>query len=62
MNDRERIEKAMEIANSYGFIDGEHHKQWVLDQMVRVLLGEAEYTEWAKGSEEYPEWEVGIAP
>ena len=35
----ERIAKALEFANLYGSIDGEHHKTWVIDQMVRALTG-----------------------
>lgn len=34
-----RIKKALEIAISYGGIDGAHHKDWVIDQMVRALTG-----------------------
>lgn len=25
--------------SEYGYIDGSHHKQWVLDQVMRILLG-----------------------
>ncbi len=32
------IEKAIEYAHRFGQIDGAHHKQWVIDQMVRALL------------------------
>lgn len=39
MTERERIEKALEIAVGYGSIDGAHHKDWVIDQMVRALTG-----------------------
>jgi len=35
----ERIQAALDIASSYGGIDGAHHKMWVIDQMVRVLTG-----------------------
>lgn len=28
---------AMEFIETYGQIDGEHHKAWVLDQVARVL-------------------------
>lgn len=35
----ERIEKALSIAIAYGGIDGAHHKDWVIDQMVRALTG-----------------------
>ncbi len=33
-----RVAKALDIAE-YGPIDGEHHKRWVIDQMVRALTG-----------------------
>lgn len=36
---QERIDKALEIAHRYGGIDGGHHKEWVVDQMVRALTG-----------------------
>lgn len=48
-------------------IDGSHHKDWVIDQMVRVLAGE-EYEKIvvdAKSGEDGPEsyeWNIGIAP
>ena len=34
---KEKINKALEIAFEYGQIDGEHHKTWVIDQIVRTL-------------------------
>jgi len=64
-----RIARALHYAGEYGYIDGAHHKQWVIDQMVRALTGcpyvdrEAvdyrggEYTLRAQGeSAEYTEW------
>jgi hypothetical protein len=65
----ERIEKALEIAFRYGQIDGNHHKTWVIDQMVRALLGDiGRYAQWIKDyeydeetGEEY-DWDCGIAP
>ena len=66
---KERIEKALNIAWSYGQIDGNHHKTWVIDQMVRALCGtEKEYKKWIEAYEvpldddDYYEWETGIAP
>ena len=60
-----RIELALEFAMHYGGIDGDHHKAWVIDQMVRALLGSDEsYTAWVKevnGEGDY-RWETGIAP
>jgi hypothetical protein len=38
MADSDKIEKALEFAMRYGSIDGDHHKTWVIDQMVRALL------------------------
>jgi len=66
MNDSERIKTAMDIIEEYGFIDGAHHKQWVLDQIVRVLA--SDYERWVDGycfGEDGPdtyEWDTGIAP
>lgn len=33
----DRITAAIEIAVKHGGHDGEHHKAWVIDQMVRVF-------------------------
>jgi hypothetical protein len=35
---KERIEKALEIAMTT-VVDGDHHKMWTIDQMVRALTG-----------------------
>ena len=65
MNDLEtRIAKALEVAERYGGIDGAHHKQWVIDQMVRVLLGNG-YGKWVREMNDAPDylpWDEGIAP
>lgn len=34
-----RIKKALEIGKQYGQINGEDHKTWVIDQMIRALTG-----------------------
>lgn len=36
---RHAIAKALQIAFESGQTDGDHHKAWVLDQMVRALTG-----------------------
>lgn len=68
---QERIERALGIAWRYGQIDGDHHKMWVIDQMVRALCGnEEEYADWVETYEaplsnnryDYYEWNTGIAP
>lgn len=44
---RARVEAALEIADQYGGIDGTHHKMWVIDQMVRALVGD-HYRRWVE--------------
>ena len=69
MTETQRIESALNLARSYGSIDGDHHKMWVIDQMVRALTGcpveeksavdsrGQSYTYEAQGeSEEYRRW------
>ena len=64
---KERIDAACKLAWTYGQIDGDHHKTWVIDQMLRALLAE-KYGEWVadfcKGDDEDDEyeWDTGIAP
>lgn len=60
-------EKALSMALRFGGIDGAHHKDWVIDQMVRALTGKnyQEFVEYACDGEDGPEtysWEEGIAP
>jgi hypothetical protein len=58
---------AIAVAGQYGQIPGDHHRGWVIDQMVHALLGD-KYQEWAaahKAGEDGPntyEWYEGIAP
>ncbi len=67
MTETERINEAIELAVRYGGIDGSHHKDWVIDQMVRILAGER-YTQIVREAcygEDGPDtysWETGVAP
>lgn len=36
-NEPDMIEKALSYAIRFGGIDGAHHKDWVIDQIVRAL-------------------------
>lgn len=63
----ERIDDALDLIDRYGGIDGAHHKQWVLDQVVRILAG-PNYQLWVErhcageyGPNSY-EWDVGVIP
>jgi hypothetical protein len=42
--------QALDIIYMYGGIDGDHHKQWVLDQVVHILTETTvEYDKWVIG-------------
>ncbi len=34
-----KVEKALAFAKRWSQNDGEHHKTWAIDQMVRILTG-----------------------
>ena len=61
------MKQAIKLAVQYGGIDGDHHKAWVIDQMVRVLAGD-EYDQVVKDArqgEDGPHtysWDCGVAP
>lgn len=64
--EKQQIEDALNIAAQFGGIEGSHHKQWIIDQMVRKLTGDR-YEEWVKTWKSEPgyedsEWDEGIAP
>ena len=58
---------ALEVARRFGSIDGDHHKSWVIDQMVRALTGDgyeafvADAEAGEDGPDTYP-WDEGIPP
>ena len=48
-------EAALVYISRYGQIDGGHHKQWVLDQVARILLGTPVHVtlaKWENGQQE----------
>jgi hypothetical protein len=47
---------ALQWIGEYGGVDGDHHKNWVLDQVVRILKGTkviVKVGRWSDGQEEY---------
>lgn len=67
MTDAERNQAAIDLAVQYGGFDGAHHKDWVIDQMVRALAGDRyeQIVTDAKAGEDGPEtyaWHEGVAP
>jgi hypothetical protein len=67
MNELERIQEALNMGVKYGGVDGAHHKDWVIDQMIRALAGDgyeklvAESCDGEDGPNTYS-WDCGIAP
>jgi hypothetical protein len=67
VTDGERIVDAINIAIRFGGIAGDHHKAWVIDQMVRKLAGDdyEQIVKDAKNGADGPDtysWDEGIAP
>lgn len=68
-SDTDRIQQALDNIRDLGGFDGEHHKQWLLNELVKTLTGTEEaYEEWVTayqkgedGDNTY-EWGTGIAP
>ena len=66
VSDKDRV---LGLIAEYGGIDGGHHKQWLLDQIVHTLTDPTEeYGAWVDeyqlgddGPHTY-EWDEGIAP
>jgi len=58
--------KSLDFIAEFGGIDGAHHKQWLLDQLVFVLA--EDYDQWVRdyeAGEDGPQtykWDTGIAP
>ena len=58
-----QVTKAIELLVMGLDTDGDHHKQWCMDQAVRALLGEGYYEYLGRHCENgYAGWETGIAP
>lgn len=69
MSETKRIGDALQFIMDWGGIDGAHHKQWTLDQVVRILtINEDGYQAWRReqaNGEDGPNtysWDEGIAP
>ena len=63
-----RIAQALDVITGYAGFDGAHHKDWVIDQVVRILVGNEDYPQWVADvcdGEDGPntyEWSEGTAP
>lgn len=64
MSAREAIADAIRVAEDWGHAEGDHHKAWVIDQMVRALTG-VDYEHWVaayEASNEGSIWIQGVSP
>lgn len=57
---KENRRQALMAIENWAGSDEAHHQQWVLDQVVRALLGK-DYDWWVKGMSDVG-WDEGIAP
>jgi hypothetical protein len=61
-----QILRALDLIGQFSDVDGRHHRQWLLDQVVTVLTGDDD--EYRRFVEEYNaqghtvDWSEGIAP
>ena len=65
----EKDQTILNLIFRYGGIDGGHHKQWLLNEIVRTTTEtEEEYEQWVdkyEDGENGPQtyfWDIGIAP
>jgi len=58
LDDSVKLNRVLSLITEYGPIHGNHHKQWVLDQVIRILVDD--YSEWIKINGY--KWDTGIAP
>jgi hypothetical protein len=63
----EAIATALARILQSGGVDGDHHKAWVLDQVARILAGDAypALVKYVKDGEDGPDtygWDEGIPP
>lgn len=55
-----RIENALAFLSIWGQVEGDHHKAWVIDQVVRALCGcEWNFNDSFFQNEEYKDWVSG---
>lgn len=55
-----RIDNALGFLSIWGQVEGDHHKAWVIDQVVRALCGcEGDFNDSFFQNEEYKDWVYG---
>ena len=65
---RTKIKEATNLILNYARIDGDHHKMWTLDQVLRILAGDQyeelidEYEDRDEYGDPMYDWDVGCPP
>lgn len=64
---KDKNAEVLELIFEYGGIDGSHHKQWLINEIVKKITGD-KYQEWVneyQDGEDGPQtyiWDEGINP
>ena len=56
---------AARVAHRFGGFEAAYHKQWVIDQMLRAILGNKDYKAWVEAmnaNPDYEPWDTGTCP
>lgn len=67
MDPQAKLDKIQDLIEEFGEVDGDHHKKWLLDQIMRIIQG-SNYRKWVRDyckGEDGPhtyDWDIGIAP
>ncbi len=67
MKAEKKVRDVQDLITEWAGIDGSHHKQWLIDEIIRVITGDG-YDQWVSAynnGEDGPntyEWDKGIAP
>lgn len=54
-----KVNIAMQTILEMGMQESAEHKQWVLDQVLRILMSDENYAAFIKA---HPEWDWGLTP
>ena len=66
MDESIKIVNCIDHIEQYGGIDGAHHKQWLLNELIKILVDDydgwvVDYEDGEDGPNTY-QWDIGIAP
>ena len=61
---KQKINEALDVGLYIVAFEGEHHKNWAIHEIMRILAGEEGYKKYARQYKRQNgwNWDVGIAP